>query len=309
MIAPVRVKPVLLAGIVLLLVWIDQASAADECVLRRLTSIPMSTSRIGAATIPLKIGSQTVTMLVDTGGAASALSETTATQLGLSPHDYNRRIWNNFDGERYDRFVVADGVDLGGLKADGIEFGFVPAGRLSSDLDGTITPLILQNYDVELDFANGMFSLYSRHHCPGQFAHWTDGDYAKIEFSADKFGLINVPVDIDGKEVRALIHTGYVRSVLAFDEVSMKFGIDENDPNLQRLPGIPHARDYYYPFKKLTLGGVTVNNPHIELLSYDTPRLMPGQHPLVLGLDVLRQLHLYISYGEHVMYVTPASAH
>jgi hypothetical protein len=30
---------------------------------------------------------------------------------------------------------------------------------------------------------------------------------------------------------------------------------------------------------------------------------------IVLGMNVLRRLHMYIAYGERTLYVTPATAH
>jgi hypothetical protein len=30
---------------------------------------------------------------------------------------------------------------------------------------------------------------------------------------------------------------------------------------------------------------------------------------IVLGMNVLRRLHIYIAYGEEKLYVTPATAH
>jgi predicted aspartyl protease len=288
---------------------IAPASASDNCVLKQVTRLPLSVSADGAATVPMTIGGRQFTMAVDTGSLASALFGPAVAKLQLSPHNYNFRMWTNFDGQRFDRFVVAPDVGLGALRADSVEFGYVPAGVMPTDLDGTIGPSILKNYDVELDFQNGVFALYSRDHCPGQFSHWTDGEYAKVEFTTDRFGMISVPVELDGKEFRALIHTGYMGSEVVLDAISVKFGIDESNPALQRRPGgNEHVRYYSYPFKTLIIQGITVNNPKVELVSYDTARTMPGQHPLILGMDILRRLHLYIAYSEHVIYVTPATA-
>jgi len=62
---------------------------------------------------------------------------------------------------------------------------------------------------------------------------------------------------------------------------------------------------FSYPFKTIDFAGVAVTNPHILVLS---DRDFPPKE-LLLGSDVLRQLHLYISYKEHKIYVTPATAH
>ena len=287
------------------------AYASDNCVLTQVAKLPLSVSADGTVTVPMTIGGRVLTMAVDTGGTVSALTEPAVAQLRLTPHNYNLRIWHSFDSENIDRFVVADNVELGGLKANSMEFGYLPAGRMPTGLDGAVGPSMLKNYDVEFDFANSVLSLYSRNHCPGQFSHWTDGEYAKIDFTSDQFGMIELPVELDGKEFLGLVHTGYTNSRIALDFVTFKFGIDENDPNLVKRPGgNQYVRYYSYRFKTLKIQGITINNPQLELASYTGGvTLMKGEHPLVLGMDILRRLHLYIAYGDHVIYVTPATAH
>jgi hypothetical protein len=66
------------------------------------------------------------------------------------------------------------------------------------------------------------------------------------------------------------------------------------------MPGLV----YNYPFQTLTFGGVTVNRPHIQIVSDPVWR----EDDLLLGVGILSQLHLYIAYGEKKLYITPALA-
>ena len=55
-------------------------------------------------------------------------------------------------------------------------------------------------------------------------------------------------------------------------------------------------------------GFLIVNNPEIVLRSRADIKL--GDVPnMLVGISVLRQLHLYISYRQERIVVTPASAH
>jgi hypothetical protein len=65
-------------------------------------------------------------------------------------------------------------------------------------------------------------------------------------------------------------------------------------------------KEFDYPFKTLSLDGLTVNNPHITVLS-DT--LLPSGlgDDLILGVSFLRQLHIYVAYKEEKLYITPAA--
>ncbi|HVV64152.1 MAG TPA: hypothetical protein VHC42_01690 [Rhizomicrobium sp.] len=78
-------------------------------------------------------------------------------------------------------------------------------------------------------------------------------------------------------------------------------------------------------FKSLALEGVTIANPAVEIVvdlgkakvpdpSF-APQIgsrlpetehRPGFGDMVLGMDILRRLHIYIAYGERKLYVTPA---
>jgi hypothetical protein len=91
------------------------------------------------------------------------------------------------------------------------------------------------------------------------------------------------------------------------------FDLKEDSPGMKRL-GAEGSQNpsYRYPFKMLALDGVTISNPDIVLV----PDKVSGRHhcrfcgpDLILGMGVLRQLHLYIAYKEKRLYVTAATAH
>ncbi|HEY4123371.1 MAG TPA: hypothetical protein VGM36_02080, partial [Rhizomicrobium sp.] len=84
-------------------------------------------------------------------------------------------------------------------------------------------------------------------------------------------------------------------------------------------------KTYAVAFGTLSVGGVTFPKPSL-LLHADTVRNMSrdfipvkdqnqagvflSHFPhLLLGLDALHQLHLYIAFKEHKVYVTTAGAH
>jgi len=52
-------------------------------------------------------------------------------------------------------------------------------------------------------------------------------------------------------------------------------------------------------------GGVTVNHPHIEMVSDE---VWSDRDDILMGIGIMRQLHLYIAYKEKKMYITPALA-
>ena len=65
---------------------------------------------------------------------------------------------------------------------------------------------------------------------------------------------------------------------------------------------------YIYPFKTMTMGGMSIANPPIEVTD---GRNFLGRDfaSLLLGNDVLSHFHLTIAYREQKLYVTDAEAH
>jgi len=92
------------------------------------------------------------------------------------------------------------------------------------------------------------------------------------------------------------------------------FGLREDDPRIKFLRKVPinggaDAPFYKFPFATLNFGGVAVQNPNINLI----PRanFVGESHEdaqLVLGMSVIRQLHLLVAYKEKMLYVTGAEA-
>ncbi len=65
------------------------------------------------------------------------------------------------------------------------------------------------------------------------------------------------------------------------------------------------ASTYRYPFATLTFEGIEVRNPNILILDTGSDS---RDAELIVGIGVLRQLHLYIAYGEKTLYLTGAEA-
>ncbi len=286
------------------------AVAEESCNLTRMASVDMNTNYIDGVVVPMTIVGQTVDMVVDTGGVLTSLRDTTADRLGLNTlrSAIELRV---FGGAHVDRYTVANEVDLGGLKAHGMPFVIFPHDvMMGAELGGTIAPDVLTQYDVDFDFANAKFNLFSRNHCPGKVVYWTTGPYETVDIQIEPSGHITVAVELDGHSFKAIIDTGSTVSVLELGAARNSFSLADDDPSLKAMAGVGGKHVWRYPFKTLTMQGITVNNPDIELFSNDETHFANFNSPrMILGLSVLRQMHVYISYREHKMYLTSASAH
>jgi len=113
------------------------------------------------------------------------------------------------------------------------------------------------------------------------------------------------------------------------------FNVDQTSPDLVAVnEDLLGHKLYRYPFKELTADGLTVSNP--DIIVYDEeprpecndklhfkmpdpedtvhntmqPRLARcfGGDDAVIGLSVLKKLHLFVSVKENMIYLTSADA-
>jgi hypothetical protein len=207
-------------------------------------------------------------------------------------------------GVRLDHYVVAEDIRFGDLHAPRMDFLIIPDGREPSEIGGFLGQDVLQNYDVEIDFAGEKLNLFSPHHCKEQVVYWTKQPYAQLSFSLDKYGKMSIPVTLDNKSIRADIAIGTSESLLSLDVAKNLFGWSTNNPNL-KTPN-ENSSDYHYPFKSLVFGDVTVSNPDIALRAENA---LSGSTSLIIGMGILRQMHIYMAFKEKNIYFTSATAH
>jgi len=251
--------------------------------------------------VPMVVGGNTVSMLVDTGGIMSMLSEDTVKALNLREEPASGFRMMQFGGLPITQYVTVNDVFLGGLRTLRRQFYVAPPGTLSG---GVLAPDAFILYDADFDFGGGKLNIVSPNHCPGRVVYWT-GDATAVDFQLDDMGHIRVPVQIDGKALIATLDTGATVSYLSLEVARLLFGITDKSPDLKEVGWMGPARAYSYPFKTLTMQGLTVNNPAIRLAHESDTHV----DQMILGMDVLRQLHLYIAYRERRLYVSAANAH
>ncbi|HWD25645.1 MAG TPA: aspartyl protease family protein [Rhizomicrobium sp.] len=277
------------------------AMADDACKLKTVASLPL-TVQSNRSFVPISVGGQPLQMLVDTGGLISTISPKTAESLGLELRTMptsHVRVAGGLDIQYY---VRAQNVVIGGLATPNFQFLVQPP-RLGEGFNGSIGPDILAAFDADFDFGGGKLNLFSPDHCPGRVTYWTDGDVARLPFTLSETRQIHVNMQLDGKELKVLIDTGASHSVLSLDAASSLFGISEADPALKYIGRVNNKmKGWSYPFKALSFGGITVNNPEIIVTDDET-------RTNTIGMDVLGKLHMYIAYKERAIYLTPADAH
>jgi predicted aspartyl protease len=304
--------------------WLDShaafAAEAQDCPpLKMVTSVDMLSRQTGLSLIPLSINDTPRLFLLDTGGFSSQLSPTTAKELNLPLYD-SRAELHDASGNTSHRGAFVDKLTLGSLTATHVPLMVSPSelgvadGLLSSDL--------LVRYDIEMDFGAHKLSYFSPDHCPGKVVHWPAQEIAVIPLTLRDRSRILVDVKLEGKAFRALVDTGATRSTITKAVANSIFGLDSASPGMMPagpVNGDPRLQSYRHTFSSLTFEGVAVTNPTLLVMPdhIGGSALQTGSHisgdpniqlpEFILGMDILRHLHLYLAFQEQKLYVSASA--
>ena len=287
------------------------AENAKPCQLIKLTSLDMATSPDGTFSIPAVFNETPVRLTVDTGSDASSIVNEVALEMNAKRVYMRGGVFMNNIGVNTGTYI--DSFRIGMIHSED-RWGLliVPNSLVSTTVSGLLGPDIMRDFDVEFDFLHNKFNLFKRDECPGDPVYWTHDAYAAVSFAQGAGSQIVVPASLDGQSVRVFIDTGSSISTMSLAAARKLFGLAENDPRVkftryERINGGAWAPQYTFPFASLSLEGVAISNPQIQLLpqnSFDLGR--PGNAEVVLGMTVLRQLHMYVDYGDQTIYFTGA---
>ena len=290
--------------------------------------------------IPIVIAGKPHNFLFDTGGYYSQLSRPLAGALGLSIHQGEQEMFDVAGNISQDQARLP-AYTLGESEQKDTVFMISPSlGRGDfKDFEGILALDQLVNTDAELDFSTDTLNLFSPDHCPGHVAYWNPPALSVVPFTLQRpplpFGRlppdmrganIFVPVMLDGHQVRALIDTGATNTALRADEAERLYGLtmgSADTPENGALNGNAALKTYTHQFKSLSFGDVKITDLTLSILPNAmgrkadltplvrdrtrTERDLVNEPELILGMDVLRRLHLYIAFQEKKIYVSPPS--
>lgn len=278
-----------------LLVFPVLAETPKDCRLVQRATLPINMDATGRITVPVTFNGVAKELMIDTGTPASMITAESARDLKLVPYPAPNGVYLvGFGGGLITKAVSIAEFGFGGMKGKNFTFLVAPdlmeaAGLLGADF--------MYNFDLDFDFAHAKLNLMSPNHCTGNVIYWTKQPFGVVPFEL-KEGHIQVKVQLDGEDVWAILDTGAVDTVMSLERTARIFDRGRDELKKKRR----------YPFKTLSFGEVTINNPAVTLVPDEESALLSRRSmSMIVGMGVLRRLHLYISYKEKTIYVTPAT--
>lgn len=282
----------------------DQGAKTAPCPLHLVAKLDMQTINDGRVTIPVQFEGHDHRLMVDTGGYINTVTPLLVREEGYRKEVSHGTMLKGMGNRFLDHFVETKDFAIGRSHGRNYDFFIDDFSDLSAD--GTLAPEILAAYDIDFDFGHDRMNLIHLGDCPGREVYWTKIPAAVVPMRLKDNTHIRIPMMIDGKEIMATLDTGSATSYIRMHAAGRYLDIDEKNPNLKSHGNVAvngmAGPIYSYPFKELSFGGVTVSHPHIEIVSDP----VWTEDDLLMGIDILRQLHIYIAYGEKKLYITPA---
>lgn len=298
------------------------ANTASCTAPRLLNSLPMEPTPGGdTMTVTSSFDGKPQRLLVGISDTPTQLWQSRAAQLGL-PVQMGRRTMDG-GGRISEEVSRVQDFALGSMATSNFFIQVVPDPNFeNAGSDGVLGTDMMMRYDIDLDFAHRQLNYFTPEQCQGAGVYWAPGHVASVQMKTYA-NVVYVPVTLDGHVLVAVLDTSASRTFLNPRTAGQLFGVKPDGlPAGTVTDGGTLIKAGVNRFSSLSFGGLTLNNPqlaipfdilsqsyedfHISRTARNTFYLSEILPDIVIGMDVLRQSHLYISFQSERVYVSPA---
>lgn len=294
--------------------------------------IQMESANGGPSTVPVKINGTDQKLTLATASSSTTLTEDAIKALKLEPKRAETVMMDDAGNQFRDEVVIAD-FNLGRMHGSNVKWP-VAAGRGGRGGggggfggrggDGQLGQNYMRIYDLDVDFGSDKLRLFSQDHCPGGVLYWkAPGKVGVVPITIENARIV-VPVTVDGKPIKAWIDTAsrnsWTYAAVAERVLGIELGGAKAPPDKpSRDPfggqatytltaGEIAFRDLTLPGQALQINADVATQGSNQGFSAVNRKLgieseLANAH-IVLGMDVLRKLHLFFSFAENRLYVT-----
>lgn len=310
-----------------------QDAAAAPCTkkLTMLNEIQMESKGTGPSLVPVEINGTRQNLTFATAGTTTQLTEQAAKDLKLEITRGDTVLYDD-NGTAYRNQVTVAKLAMGSLQGSNVHIPVSPAGRGGRGGgggdeggfggggfgggrggSGLFSLNHMLPYDVDVDFGNDKLRFFDQDHCPGGVLYW-QASFVGVAPITVEAGRVTIPAELDGKSMTAVIDTAAMVT-------SIKMPLAEK---LMGLEPVPDDKRYTHTFASLRLGSLGLRNISVTVVpvivmegasAVATARNRSiavqsavAKPEIIIGMDLLRKLHIYMAFGEKKLFLTPASA-
>jgi predicted aspartyl protease len=295
------------------------ALAQDCGTLKTISSITLQPSETRLQElVPVKINGTDKHLLLDTGGYTSQLTPETVEALKL-PTGGSLAGMKFIGGSNsaVSSVSIAE-FQMGSMRAKNISMLVNSVPGLEKSADGLLASDMFLAYDIDMDFGHDKLNFISTDHCPGKIVYWQAQVLAEVPLRIVN-GHYLIDITLDGRRMVAMVDTGASRTSLGMAGAQRYFGLTASSPDmLMAAKANGTVATYMHKFGVLSFDGVEIHDPNLAVIDSDfleRKRAAAGAHvvgqvmepwDMILGMDMMRHLHVYIATQERKIYITPA---
>jgi predicted aspartyl protease len=260
-------------------------------------------------------------LVLDTGATHNILGQVYVERRGMQIIE-TPRLGYGLTGKELDQITRVSQLTLGNMIARDPSFviGIFGGDGSKGGSVGLFGSEYLANFDVEIDPMAGRINLFSPRHCPGAGVYWAP-EFFQVPVYLTQTNRIEVQIEVDGKTLKGLIDTGAPETTMRLATAEAVFDIvpdGTNGPAHRKFSGVDGVKidAFSHTFKSLTFGGITLRDTKMTIADIDQGKgaahkgsRIVGNHAqpdVLIGMSLLRKLHLFIAYSESSVYFTLA---
>jgi hypothetical protein len=238
-------------------------------------------------------------------------------------------VRDNSGAGSLDTRVRVGSFSVGNATDHNLQFMVAKKGEIgrSEPYDGFLTGDFFRQYDVELDFGAKKMTWLTPTKCtdPDQVVFWAHSEVAIIPVILADDGRLQMQAMVGGHIINAEIDTSSPRTVMRRDIAELYVGLKSDPPDMVPVDDLRDGRNmpvYSHTFPEIIFAGGGIAAEHVPVLIQDysmhhnLDQAVLGTHAqfrderipdLVIGMNVLRHLHMYVVPGQGRVYVTAAA--
>jgi predicted aspartyl protease len=276
----------------------EDADGVDyqSCGVRPRATLPV-TFRGNVPIVQGTINGMTAALILDTGATGMALTEAALHRLDLKTDDKHVFTSHGIGGQSQAFAGVLHDFEIDGIHVPDHPVSVLPnTSQIARQhtVDGLFGVSILSVFEVDLDFPRREVTLYAGRICPDTVLPPWKTPFEMVDASKSVRGRFIIPVELDGKQLNALIDTGAEASIVAAD-VAASLGVTQ--AALQAGPhavlvgtGPQTATAYAHVFQEIRIGNDVGMHPMLLVAERAEPDI-----DMILGADYLKNHHLWLS--------------
>ena len=277
--------------------------SAEACRVEKLTSVAMRPLS-NVWVVDVQVQGKPAVLMVDTGASSVNLVPEAVLRLGARIVDGRYAISNASGTTVYRRALQIDTLAIGTETVERLAFPELDGAPWAKmGFDGILGMDAFARYDIEIDFAGRMLSLYRKRFCPAGPPPWTTR-YVSSAISGPGAGRGTpvVPVQLNGQAGYAVVDTGSTVTLVDADLARRAGGGAEPPTGARTIrtltAGDAHGELRHTQFRELLVAGARFTNPSLWVGQM-------GQSPdMLVGLDIMGRGKLWISGGSDRLYIS-----